>query len=350
MKLPNFRQQLFVLLILVSGLSACDISNTDLPEVELEIFGPIARTSISLEEVPEFTDFSYAGEISSAGVFGVSNVTLPIFPAFGPSDVGPFSGETNDFVETTFESGDLSMSLTNDFPINIKSGTLVASSEGIEIFRHSIANPIAANGGMYSFNLSNVLAGKTLNSTVEVEIEDLESDGSATPVTFNSNSKITYNVELTNAKVTSIRIKSGNTFSATSEFADFNFVGDEIAINSITGDLRVNVTNALPVVLKTQILFYDANQSDPPLDSLFSASQTIPAASVDNDGVPVTEASTQLVVSIDEAKYERIKNAKFFRSRIELSSLDGVSSVFLSNTDSVTSKVIGDLIVTINPE
>jgi len=351
MKLLHFRRKFLWMVLTTAVLTSCDFSDTELPMVELEILGPIARTTISLEEVPEFTDFSYTGEISSSDALGVSNVNLPSFQATSFGTVGPFTGETNDYERVTFVSGDLAMSITNDFPINIKSGSiLIVSSGGAEIFRHTIDRDIAANGGTYSFNLSNVLAGKTLESTVDIVIQDFATDGSDVPVVFNSATKVTYSVALSNALVESIRIQSGNDFTAESEFADFNFVGDEIEISSITGDLRLLVTNSLPVVLQTQVLFYDENQSEPPLDSLFTDSQTIPAASVDNDGVPITEASTELTVTFDEAKYNRIRNAKFFRSRIELNSLDGVPSVLLSRTDSVTSRMIGDLIVTIDPE
>ncbi|MGB0522030.1 MAG: hypothetical protein ACPGJS_03680 [Flammeovirgaceae bacterium] len=351
MKLFHFRHKLLFTVFVVGLCSSCDFSTTELPVWELEIFGPIAQTSISLEEVPEFTDFSISGEITSQDALGVSNVTLPFFPATNFGTVGPFSGSTDEFEEVTFQSGDISAFITNDFPVNIKAGgILIVSSGGVEIFQHTIANDINPNGGTYSFNLSNGLAGKNLQSTLDITIENFATDGSNSPVTFDSSTKVTYTFTLNNTTIEEIRIASGTNFSAISEYADFNFTGDEINIETITGDLNVQVTNAMPVVLTTQILFYDVNKSEPPLDSLFATVQTIPAASVNNNGEPILPSSTTLTVSFDAAKYERIKSAKFFRSRIELSSLDGVPSVLLSKDDSLSSKVIGDLIVTVNPE
>ena len=351
MKFFHVRNKLlFIVLLIVATLSSCDLSNTDLPIWELEILGPIAQTSVSLEEIPEFSEFSYTGEITSQEVFGVSNVTLPVFPATSQDTVGPFTGETDEFVSVTFETGDIDVSLTNDFPVNIKQNSILIVNSGSEnIFQHTIAQDIDP-GETYSFALSNGLAGKTLENELEILIKDFSTDGSATPVTFNSNSKISYTFALSNATIEEIRIQSGNDFSADSDFADFSFTGDEIDIQSITGDLKVKVTNSMPVVLSLQVLFYDANKSEPPLDSLFASSQTVPAASVDNDGVPILEASTELVATIDEAKYEQIKSAQFVKTRIELSSLDGVPSVLLSKSDSLTSKVIGDLLITIDPQ
>lgn len=351
MKLFHFRNKLLFITLVACTLGSCDFSNTDLPVWELEILGPIAQTTISLEEVPEFSDFTFSGEITSQDAFGVSNITVPVFPAQSGQNVGPFTGSTDEFVEVSFETGDIAMSLTNDFPVNMKKDAIIiVSSGGNNILSHTVTRDISANGGTYSFSISNGLAGKVLESEIQIEIQNFGTDGSATPVTFDNSTKVTYEFTLSNATISFIRIKSGNNFSANSEFADFNFTGEEIKVQTITGDLKVQVTNSMPVVLKTQIYFYDANKSEPPLDSLFSSSQTIPAASVNDNGEPISPASTELVASIDEAKYERIKNAKFFKSEISLSSLDGVPSVLLSKTDSLSSKVIGDLIITIDPK
>ncbi len=215
--------------------------------------------SISSVSSPGTGSTSVPIDLNDAITFGISgtnmkasSVTAP-FPAVNETNLGTYSGgNIGYFTDVTFSSGSLSLSLTNNWPIDLSmSLNLVNTANNATIATYTLNNA-TANGG--SVSQSQSMAGITLPSTLGFEIVSVTSPGSpSTPVTINVLDEIVLGVSSSGLKassftgpVPSVNENNVGTFAADSlgNFTSASFSG---------GDLSIGLTNNWAIDLSMTI-------------------------------------------------------------------------------------------------
>jgi hypothetical protein len=333
----------FALMLAPVGLlSQCDVLDETLPVWQLDLLGPLAKTSISVEEVSDFGDFSYSSSATASSMGFPNGVVIP--PISTNRTLGPFTASTNEYTQVNFTSGTIGIAFTNNMPANIQAGSKLVIESGGAVLASIDLPAVPARGSFSNSNIAN-LAGKSMTGTISVRVEGYKTSGSGT-TTIKSTDGFSFTFNITNAAISSIKITNNKSFSASSGLTEFSLVGEEVPIKEVTGDMILNVSNGIPVVFSIQVDFY--NEQKQKVASLFSNAQTIAAATVDNDGKPVKATSSRLVGSIDAAMFQKIRDAKYISTKASASSLSGAPAVLLSLTDKMDIQIIGDLKVSIN--
>ena len=214
---------------------------------------------ISSVSSPGTGSTSVSIDLTDAITFGISgtnmkasSVTAP-FPAVNETNLGTYSGgNIGNFTDVTFSSGSLSLSLTNNWPIDLSmSLNLVNTANNATIATYTLNNA-TANGG--SVSQSQSMAGITLPSTLGFEIVSVTSPGSpSTPVTINVLDEIVLGVSSSGLKassftgpIPSVNENNVGTFAADSlgNFTSASFSG---------GDLSIGLTNNWAIDLSMTI-------------------------------------------------------------------------------------------------
>ena len=181
-----------------------------------------------------------------------SSVTAPL-PSISESNVGTYnSPSVGSFTDVTFSDGTLSLSLTNNWPIDLSiSLNLVNTATNATIATYTLNNA-TANGG--SVSQSQSMAGITLPSTLGFEIVSVTSPGSpSTPVTINVLDEIVLGVSSSGLTASSFT----GTIPAISEnnVGTFNAdsLGNFTSASFSAGDLSIGLTNNWPIDLSMTV-------------------------------------------------------------------------------------------------
>lgn len=315
-------------------LPACDFNPNEkvVPAWEMEIFGPLVKADLNIQNISELEDLEAKGEIAPSDFGIVATGIVPATPGPGISSPSIPVDLTDAFSSAVFETGELSFKITNEMQINIQSATIEFRSGAIAIISQPISNVPA--GGTYTSPITN-LNNTSIVSPLNLRVLNYRtSGGNVTDLS----KKIIVEVFLRNVKVKSITVTAAEDFSIT-DTSDFSISGNKIESESVGGVFNTYITNNFPMNLQFQIYFTDASKTVV-LDSLFdSGDQTILAGA----------GEKKFVTTINSTKLNNLNKAEFARMALKLSAPPS-GTITIQDNIFVKAQVVGDLKVKLSEE
>lgn len=289
---------------------------------------PLLRTEISAEKASKIENIDYDFELNVSDVpFVITGVPVP---AISGQTAGPYllSSPIDELVRFRTDTGRATITITNNFPINIKAGSAVQitnTTNSEVVYSGTLANDIPAMGGIDSLVITNVTLSPWVDSDLEFSISNMGTDGSGGSIPdFNTydNIHIQFNIEV--VQVNEVVLKSTLDYSI-SDTVDYTFENsDDIASEQeeVFQGAKVNflVENSVPLDLELQVYFMDQNYLV--IDSLLDVS-VVESPSIDAAGYAVTSSveEQKLVLDLTLEEYQALKNdTKFMSFRLGLSS------------------------------
>lgn len=297
-----------------------------------------ASSSISMGTIPVANvstsqDISLGAVATDAGLTAINSANgsnLP-FPAMNETNVGTYgAGGFASFTSASFSQGDLTITLTNDWPVQVSMGLeLVNTVTGDSIVTYTLSNA-AANGGTASGTRS--LVGKTLPSSMGFKITSLTSPGSGfTPVAIDTSDALTLAISSANLVV----------YNAVTEIATQNIASDTSYIDLSTGgseqlnELSFNTasfdytfTSTLAESLEMTLGFPGSDQNGVEVDTTI----TIPAGATTTGSINLDNTILDLTTdpAQDHSRLPISVEAKLIGSgtQVSVDSSDGLAMTF----------------------
>lgn len=317
----------------------------DAPKWTTELLGPLVKTSLSPDDIIQLQDVQFSQSIKMSNL-GTPNGTYPFIPAIPPVTQGPFAVQTSQsYASVTFASGKMGMVITNNLPINLKSGSTFVIEQGSSTFFSHTINVNINPGEVYTMTPEYDLAGKTLNENISVKVQNFASDGKNSPTTINGSEELKIEFSIKGLKIQELGIASNNRFAA-SDTNNFSIQGGTVKTGSVSGKLVLFADNQMPIAISLQGYFLGENKLV--VDSLFSTRAIINAAGVDGTGHSNTTTSSVIDIPITTERFEKIKEAKYLRTYAEVATTSGAPLVFLRTSDKLMLQLVGDLKITID--
>jgi hypothetical protein len=349
----TFLTVLFLTALIVVSCSKEDAFNySDLEHSASWIF-PIATTKLSAERFTKINDLRY-----DVGVFTLDaqfvNPGFPI-PPTGNQTIGPVDLDDQDSIYVQFRSNDalIKIYITNNFPINIKGGTVVEIRNSVNntdvVFSGVIQNDIPAKGGMDSVIINKTVTSDWVDNKLKLYLTNFGSDGSPNVEDFETYSSIGVSIGIEVLSLDEIELY-GNLNFLVSDTTDFEFGDNESQHESEEQNIqniKMNVfdQNGTPLTFALRGYFLDANKAI--LDSVFE-NAIVPSAPVNADGyiIPSGIVEEKIVGALNASQYASLKyNTKHIYYKLEFSSesqnvkvLSG-NSIRLEVTSEIESKV-----------
>ncbi len=304
------------------------------PHWTSELLGPLVKTQVTASELAVLKNLHAYAYLKLADLgyenFPFKDVIVPdtSFPSFSTTALLDSA-----LVSATFSSGEMYFELFNEMDFDIKKGLKILITQGNKtLFQETLSTDLPpATGKFISSRIP--LADLTLLPELTVQVNDLATQGSKTPVNI-YDKKIGIAITVAGAEVRTVQLRPGTyTFSDTSAF---NLNGRAVSTQSVSGVLNSYFKNQLEIAPQFQFYFLD----DQLLltDSLFD--NLIPIA-------PSTsiQPETKLTTEYSSTRSQNIDKAKYIRSFMKVSSADTIT---LSSSNTMDVQVVGDLKINVN--
>lgn len=350
-KRTNRLLQALVIGALLCFGSACTKEDFAPPKWDIDVVGPLANTTVAVSDFDSFIQFSesLSDEINAADL-GIPpeliDADVPCIPDLGPFDITDrtFSFDA-EFESATLASGtNLSFTIINTLPVNIKAGTVIeVKSSGAVLFSHTINQTLTANGGSYTPASAIDLSGKVLTSSVTYSITNFSTAqvGNCNDFTetysIRSNEGLSFSASVT-ATASAVTIGPGYTSEQIITDSEINLEGDAIPTNEMAGTIAVKFTNELPVDLRFSVSFPESGVT------IFN-NELVGA----NGTSLVPEQGINGVANITTEIYNQIRSATFVRTTFQMENASG-QSVAIDFADQIEIQFIGKLKVNINSD
>ena len=341
----SLRPYLFIFLISFCGCKKFEQVN---PQLHPEWLAPIAKTSVTLETLSLLDSTQFIRKIPSLDLGFPTGVTLDV-PALHFSHLGPYPLAVSDWIkEIKVHTLDLTISLTNSFPITIGAGTIISirndantlNNQNI-ISQHALPNDVLP-GETFTFNVQ--LNDKTINDTVFFYLDNFNSPAQSN-ITF-TNRPTFITVRLNILAVDLVKFYSGKSKSIrdTSDFTiSSNTNTQQVEDSTVAGKIVVYLDNAFPLNVVFQIYFLDATRRNV-IDSLFVNGIRLNAATTDVSGSPLDVQHGVDSVLISAKHFQNIKLAKFAVTSLDLNTLNNQSQEINANNETYLNiQILGDL-------
>lgn len=333
---------IYLILLILLGGYGCGFrpNNVETPRWTTEILAPLVKAPLSSDEIVQLKDIAFSQEIKMSDL-GVPNGTYPVLPPTPPTSLPPFNVRTGaDMASVTFASGKMTMMVQNNLPVNLKAGTTVSIEAGTNVFfTHTLPNDINP-GNTYVMTPEYDVTGKTISENVTLKVTNFASDGSSSPVTINGSEKLNVSFSIKGLKIQNIGLASNNNFELT-DTSNFSITGSSIKTGEISGKFILFADNQMPVQMNVQAYFLDSTKKV--IDSLFTSTQMITAATVDGSGFSNNTITSSINIPVSTEKFEKIKPAKYLKSYARVSTGSGAPLVFIRNTDKLTLQLVADI-------
>ncbi len=341
---------LLVIVLWVSiGLYGCQTSpdKNRVPEWETNLFGPIAKTDLTIQNVFQFQTLAADTGFKLNTLPGLSAGTLPVWPGITLPTIGPLDASiSTGFENLTLTSGIFRVTFTNKLPISFKpSVVLILKSGTDEIIRHTTTTRIPANGGSYTFDTD--VSNKPISSKISMVIEQLGTEAVSGPVTFTADQEIRLAARLDNVNFKSVTINPNN-FFVVADTSAFSVRGAQVK-TLVVGDggkVKLFVTNHMPVTFRVQGYLLDSTQ-DTTLDSLLTGDVRMPGAAVDANGRVTMPTEKVFEVPLTPGLTDALNNARYLRGYAAFETTDN-RQVIITDTDFIKLQMVGDFKLKIN--
>ncbi len=341
----SLRPFLFILLISIFGCKKFQQPN---PQLHPEWLAPIAKTSVTLETLSLLDSTKFTRKIPSLDLGFPTGITLNV-PALYFSHLGPYPLAVSDWIkEIQVHTLDLTISLSNSFPIKIGAGTIITIRNAADtlnnqniISQHALPNDVLP-GETFIFNVQ--LNDKSIDDTVFFYLDNFNSPAKNN-VTF-SNSPTFITVGLNIIAVDRIKFSPDKTKSIhdTSAFSiDSKTNTQAVDDSTLEGKLVVYIDNAFPLNAVFQIYFLDASRRNV-IDSLFENGIRLNAATTDASGSPLNVQHGVDSVLISSSHLQKIKLAKYAVTSLDLNTVNNQSQDVNANNETYLNiQIVGDL-------
>ena len=191
------------------------------------------------------------------------------FPVINATNAGVFNAPTlSMFSSASFSSGNLDMTLKNDWPIELSmSIELINTATSSTILSYNFNN-VTGNGGTNT--QTNSLAGVTLPNTLGVSIASVSSPGSPnTAINIDLMDEIEFTLSGTGLEVYNAIVEL-DTMAITDQkqVVDLGIAGVEInTIAFNTGDLDYDFTSTIPADVEITLAFPSTDKNGAPVDT-----------------------------------------------------------------------------------
>lgn len=146
-------------------------------------------------------------DIDTSVMFSNSDLDLPEgsnidLPPFAVPELVHSVDISDSFIEATFQSGELGLTITNNFPFPINAGMEIelVNQPGGDSFISHVTNQNISSGATYIMNPSEDLADKTIEGNFEVSIKGLATEG-GNNLTLDANTGLGLGISLHNIKL-----------------------------------------------------------------------------------------------------------------------------------------------------
>lgn len=344
---------LVLTVIMVVSCTKEDAFNYSDLEHTAEWIFPVAKTKIAAEQFTKINDLRYdIGVVSLDAQF--VNTGLPTPPISGES-IGPVDFEGGDSLYVQFKSDEaiIKIYITNNFPINIKAGTVVEIRNSVNnndvVFEGIIQNDIAAKGGVDSVIINKTGTTEWVDNRLKFYLTNFSSDGSPNVEDYSTYNNIDIQLGIEVLTLNEIEL-FGNMNYLVRDTTAFQFGGTENGGDITEENIRnikmnVFVKNGTPLSFVIQGYFLDANYTV--LDSVFN-NAVVPTALIDPSGYVVvsTIVEEKIVGELNASQYSYLKyNTKHIYYKLEFTSrpqnvrVVGTNSVKLEVTAEIESKI-----------
>lgn len=331
--------KLTYLFLLISLLSSCKFKVQDkvVPQWDVDVLGPLAKADLSLQDLADIDPITARKSISLSDL-GVPVSGIPVLiPATGPQNLGPYDLDLSDaFGTAEFESGEMYFVISNELEVNVEAGTRIIIKDGSTVLLNDpLKTELAAYNGVYTSPEINV-AGKTLSSLLNLELQQFKSTGTKGTVLIDTERRLIIDIYIKNVKIKKVTVTTKDIFSV-ADTAEFSLEGGDIKTESLSGVINTYVTSSFPVSLGIQVYFVDESKQIK-LDSLFDSPAVI------NAMTGKTPTESKFVTTLNSTKTKNLNDAKYVRSYVKMAT---GTSVVIYDTTSIKVKIVGDLKVKI---
>ena len=343
------KRALFLLACLVFlGCSKDDLFNYSDLEHNADWILPVVKTRISAEQVSKLNDLKYDVGAFTADITSFVNPSFPVPPISGQS-IGPLDLDDTDSIYVRFraDTADLKVCITNNFPMNIKAGTMIKIFNSVlntdTIFTGMIQNDIPGKGGTDAIIVTRTNMPWADNQ-LKISLENFTSDGTnGTVEDFSVYNNIDIKIGIDVIHLNEVELY-GNIDYLVSDTSDFSLGSnpnepEEEDIESVK--LNLFIENGVPVSYAVKGYFLDANYTI--LDSLFGE-ETIPAPSIDGSGYVINSTIVEhtIVSSFTKSEYLFVKdNAQYIYYKLQFTS--GPNNVRVINSNNIKLQLTADL-------
>lgn len=353
-KITNLAFIVLTSLIVVSCSKEDAFNYSDLEHTADWLF-PVVTTKVSADQFLTVDNVEFDISIKlTDDVTPPAGFPAPPIPVMDLDSMA-FGDPDSSYVKIKSDLAVINLTITNNFPINIKAGTFVEIRNTLinndVVFRGDILADIAANGGTSSVVLSQVGASQWIDNQLEFYLKDFSSDGSGSDiVNFDENSTIGIRISVSIPVLNVIEFQKPIDYLLT-DTTEMDFGGtdgqDETDEGSIE-NVKINmfVRNGIPLTFSIKAFFLDANNMI--IDSIFDAAP-FTAPSLDAEGYVITSSITEqkIVAELNQAQFLRVKhNTKHIYYKLDFSSqaeqnfvVESTNSIGLDLTTEITSKI-----------
>lgn len=289
-----------------------------LPSWTPEYLGPVAKTRITVEDISEVRDIIITQEVLGDDVDPQWSGNVPQVPAGDYGNSATFLFELSEEVALLdADTLEFVINFTNGYPINIKQGTILAfynndlqntSQDGNPVdtsllFTHEVRNDIAP-GEEYSF--TELLEDIRVNSDLRFRLEEFQTDGSSSSVTFDNQTFTDFTFNLVFLKINELDLVTPQSYSIV-DTADFSFQEDSEE-NQVRGDLTIYFDNKFPLDFGVQLLLLDDN--DMLIDSFFNAPIVLASPPYDQVADEVLDSVTTInTIDLEQTRISNLQQA-----------------------------------------
>lgn len=321
----NLRSMLFI------GVAALLFNQCDLPDGapswNPNYYGPMVQSRVNVEELSKLSDEKFTQDVEATEVdsrlegdkqvdeFRLNNRRV--------KEPDPYEFEITDvFERVRTDSLIFKISFTNDYPINIKKGTVLTfenKDDGNVVYQHEITENVEPGE---SYSVEERLFDKNIESNINYYLDNFGTDGTEGETrNFEEGLDITFKFELVFLEIRELVLNTPQEYSLRDTSA-FNFAQADTA-TSARGDLFVYFDNQFPVKFNVQLYLLDENKRL--VDSLFENP-------VDLEGTPVNANGRVIGAQITDVDTLKVTEEKINQYR-SASFVDGKFSVKTVNKD-----------------
>ena len=338
-----------IIFYILNGFASCNIADTDLPEWDAELLGPLALSHLRLEDFSELNNLTFSAAVSLNDL-GLDANFPPPYPAIHITSVGPYDLQLfKEFYEVIADSAEIIIGLYNNLPQTIQAGTALEyrnKASGELIYTYYIAEDIQSGE---SFIEEITLLNQTIEEEIEVYLLELGISGTTTQLHTDDNIETTF--ELVFIKIAQASIKPNQAVHV-ADTTNFNLTGDALNATTIEGTFFTFIDNGYPFSGEIQAYFL-SNDAGVTYDSLFKKDPAQTGYSIASPvldpaaGTVIESRESKLVSEMDKDKVSRIIESKKVYFKISLTS-PATQPIIAENTNEIRVQMTGDLKIALN--
>lgn len=217
-----------------------DVGN---PDIQPNILGPVAYTSIAINDMISFLDQTFEFEVSKTEL-GLPVDTLTIIPEinFDEKILIGYSQLNPSLRHVTINDARVSNVITNTLPVAIKSGLQIEINDSISgnnILNIVLSESILPNE---SISLNTLIQDKTLNNTIEINLMNLGLESSDYAFVEIDNLPLLVSLEFEIFEIEEFSLTDGFDFSVQG-VTNLDFNAEDVDTDAVFGKIYMFVEN-----------------------------------------------------------------------------------------------------------